>query len=133
MTTTKPTQRWAFGMLLALVAVALGVSGAPAPLYALYAQEWGFEPITTTVVFAVYAVAALGSVLVTGSISDRYGRRPVLIAAVLLIRMTGNIGDLALFNVDVDIAGLSFDMVYLAVDGLTLLIGWLAARLILRV
>lgn len=85
MTTTKPTQRWAFGMLLALVAVALGVSGAPAPLYALYAQEWGFEPITTTVVFAVYAVAALGSVLVTGSISDRYGRRPVLIAAVLLI------------------------------------------------
>lgn len=85
MTTTQPVQRWAFGMLLVLVAVSLGVSGAPAPLYALYAQEWGFAPITTTVVFAVYAVAALAAVLVTGSISDRYGRRPVLMVAALLI------------------------------------------------
>lgn len=85
MTTTRPVQRWAFGMLLALVAVSLGVSGAPAPLYALYAQEWGFAPLTTTIVFAVYAVAALAAVLVTGSISDRYGRRPVLMAAALLI------------------------------------------------
>ncbi len=85
MTTTRPVQRWAFGMLLALVAVSLGVSGAPAPLYALYAQEWGFAPLTTTIVFAVYAVAALAAVLVTGSISDRYGRRPVLMVAALLI------------------------------------------------
>lgn len=85
MTTTKPAQRWAFALLLTLLGVSLGVSGAPAPLYSLYAEEWGFAPITTTVVFAVYAVAALASVLVTGSISDRYGRRPVLIAAALLI------------------------------------------------
>ncbi len=55
------------------------------------------------------------------------------IAAVLLIGMSGNIGGLALFNVDVDTSGVSFDMIYLAVDGLTLLIGWLVARLILRV
>jgi MFS family permease len=84
-TASQPVQRWAFGLLLVLVAVSLGVSGAPAPLYALYAQEWGFAPITTTVVFAVYAVAALAAVLVTGSISDRYGRRPVLVVAALLI------------------------------------------------
>jgi MFS family permease len=78
-------QPWAFGVLLTLVGVSLGVSGAPAPLYALYAEEWGFAPITTTVVFAVYAVAALAAVLVTGSISDRYGRRPVLLVAASLI------------------------------------------------
>lgn len=82
---TKPVQPWAFGMLLTLLAVSLGVSGAPAPLYGLYAEEWGFAPITTTVVFAVYAVAALTAVLVTGAISDRFGRRPVLLVAATLI------------------------------------------------
>lgn len=85
MSASKPVQPWAFGTLLTLLAVSLGVSGAPAPLYSLYADEWGFAPLTTTVVFAVYAVAALSAVLVTGSISDRYGRRPVLLAAATLI------------------------------------------------
>lgn len=85
MSPTRPVQPWAFGMLLALLAVSLGVSGAPAPLYGLYAEEWGFAPITTTVVFAVYAVAALTAVLVTGAISDRFGRRPVLLVAATMI------------------------------------------------
>jgi membrane protease YdiL (CAAX protease family) len=54
-------------------------------------------------------------------------------AAVLLIGISGNIGELALYNVDLDTSGLSLNILYVAVDGLTLLIGWLAARLILRV
>lgn len=75
-------QRWAYPWLLVLLAVALGISGAPAPLYGVYAAEWGFSPITTTVVFAVYAFGALFSVLMTGAVSDRIGRRPVLVSAV---------------------------------------------------
>lgn len=77
--------RWPYPAILLLTAVGLGVSGAPAPLYGIYAEKWGFAPITTTVVFAVYAVAALVSVLVTGSLSDRFGRRPVLLAAIALV------------------------------------------------
>lgn len=80
-----PAPRWAYPGLLALLGTALGVSGAPAPLYGLYADEFDFAPLTITVVFAVYAVAALLSVLVTGAISDRYGRRPLLAVATALI------------------------------------------------
>jgi MFS family permease len=73
----------AYPLLIALLAVALGVSGAPAPLYGVYEREWHLAPITTTLVFAVYAVAALGSVLVAGQVSDRYGRKPLLVGAVI--------------------------------------------------
>ncbi|MBF6212592.1 MFS transporter [Nocardia puris] len=74
-------QRWAYGLVLAASGVALGVSGVPAPLYGLYEQEWHLSPLTTTVVFAVYAVAALVAVLVSGRISDVVGRKPVLLGA----------------------------------------------------
>lgn len=82
---TTRRQGWAYAALLLLLGTALGASGTPAPLYSVYADAWGFAPITTTVVFAVYAVGALAAVLVTGSISDHYGRRPVLFVALTLI------------------------------------------------
>ncbi|MGN6250688.1 MAG: MFS transporter [Marmoricola sp.] len=72
----------AYPLLMVLLAVSLGVSGAPAPLYGLYAARWGLAPITTTVIFAVYAVGALAAVLVAGVISDRVGRKPPLLVAV---------------------------------------------------
>lgn len=74
-------QRWAYPLLIALLAVAMGVSGAPAPLYGLYEQRWQLAPITTTLVFAAYAVAALAAVLMAGQASDKYGRKPLLLGA----------------------------------------------------
>lgn len=76
------TQRWAYSLLLVLSGVALGVSGLPAPLYGMYEAQWHLSPLSTTVVFAVYAVAALGAVLVSGRISDVVGRKPVLLGAL---------------------------------------------------
>jgi MFS family permease len=73
----------AYPLLIALLAVALGVSGVPAPLYGVYEREWHLAPITTTLVFAVYAFAALGAVLVAGQVSDRYGRKPLLVGAAV--------------------------------------------------
>jgi hypothetical protein len=61
------TQRGAYALLLVLSGVALGVSGLPAPLYGMYEEVWHLSPLSTTVVFAVYAVAALGAVLVSGA------------------------------------------------------------------
>lgn len=60
----------------------LAASSAPTPLYATYAQEWHFSPITTTVVFGAYAIAVLLALLVFGRVSDYAGRRPVLLAAL---------------------------------------------------
>ncbi|CAN5273414.1 MFS transporter [soil metagenome] len=76
-------QPWAYALVITLLAVSLGVSGAPAPLYGLYEERWDLSPITTTLVFAVYAVAALGAVLMAGQASDKYGRKPLLVGAAL--------------------------------------------------
>lgn len=75
-------QRWSFALLLTLLALALGVSGLPSPLYPIYQQQWHLSALSTTVVFAVYAIGALGAALTVGPISDAIGRKPVLLAAV---------------------------------------------------
>ncbi|MEZ5212536.1 MFS transporter [Gordonia sp. PP30] len=78
-------QSWSFALLLALLALALGTSALPSPLYPIYAQEWHFSPLTTTVIFAVYAAGALAAALTVGPISDAVGRKPVLITALVMI------------------------------------------------
>jgi predicted MFS family arabinose efflux permease len=65
-----------------IVVALLAGSSAPTPLYAVYQGEWGFSPITTTLVFGVYAVAVLAALLTFGSLSDHIGRRPLLLAAL---------------------------------------------------
>jgi MFS family permease len=81
----NPTQRWAYPLVLVLSGVALGVSGLPAPLYGIYETNWHLSPLATTIVFAVYALAALAAVLVSGKISDVVGRKPVLIGALVAL------------------------------------------------
>jgi MFS family permease len=82
---TGDAQRWAYPLLLVLSGVALGVSGLPAPLYGIYEHNWHLSPLATTVVFAVYALAALAAVLVSGRISDVVGRKPVLLGALVTL------------------------------------------------
>jgi predicted MFS family arabinose efflux permease len=60
----------------------LAGSSVPTPLYSIYQAKWGFSPITTTVVFGVYAIAVLASLLTVGKLSDYVGRRPVLLVAL---------------------------------------------------
>ena len=79
--TERVVQPWAYALVLGATGVALGVSGVPAPLYGIYEREWHLSPLVTTIVFAVYAVAALLAVLVSGRISDVVGRKPVLLGA----------------------------------------------------
>ena len=69
-------------LLASIVVSLLAGSSAPTPLYAIYQAEWGFSPITTTIVFGIYAIAVLSSLLVFGKLSDHVGRRPVLLVAL---------------------------------------------------
>lgn len=64
--------------------VLMVAGGAPSPLYSIYQQEIGFSAGTLTVIFAIYAIALLVALMIIGSLSDYIGRRPVLIAALLL-------------------------------------------------
>jgi MFS family permease len=69
-------------VLASLIVALLASSAAPTPLYAIYQATWHFTPITTTVVFGVYAMAVLASLLTVGKLSDHIGRRPVLLVAI---------------------------------------------------
>ena len=74
----------AFWLHAALLTVFIGASSAPSPLYEFYAREWGLGSAAVTVIFAVYAVAVLLTLLVVGSLADHLGTRPVLLGAVAL-------------------------------------------------
>ena len=76
------TGRPALYLLASLIVALLASSASPTPLYAVYQADWHFTPITTTTVFAVYALAVLGALLTLGKLSDHLGRRPVLLAAI---------------------------------------------------
>ncbi|TCC43235.1 MFS transporter [Kribbella sindirgiensis] len=58
------------------------LSNAATPLYVVWQREIGFSKGTLTVVFASYIVGLLGSLLVAGVVSDRVGRKPVLLPAL---------------------------------------------------
>jgi MFS family permease len=57
---------------------------APSALYGLYAKQDHLAPITLTVVYAVYAVGVVASLLLAGHLSDSHGRRIVLIPGLLV-------------------------------------------------
>jgi predicted MFS family arabinose efflux permease len=78
----------AFLVLASISVFFLAGSAAPTPLYALYQREWHYSPITTTVVFGVYAVAVLAALLTVGSLSDHIGRKPVLLTAIAVQAVT---------------------------------------------
>ncbi|MFF9663272.1 MFS transporter [Streptomyces althioticus] len=63
----------------AVFAVCMTGTTLPTPLYPLYQQEFGFSELTVTVVYAVYAFAVIGALLLAGNASDAVGRRPVLL------------------------------------------------------
>ena len=56
----------------------------PTPLYILYQEQYQFPSALITVIFAVYALGVLAALLVFGRVSDHFGRRPALVAALLL-------------------------------------------------
>jgi MFS family permease len=52
------------------------------PLYDIYSRRYGFQTVTITILFAVYAIGVVATLTVFGRLSDAVGRRPVLLAAV---------------------------------------------------
>ena len=74
----------AFGGVAAVFAAFFLAAGAPTPLLSLRQQEWGFSAGTLTFAFSVYALGLLVALLVGGSLSDHLGRRPVLLAALIV-------------------------------------------------
>lgn len=77
---TSPRRRYAFALLAYAFAAIMSGTALPTPLYALYGQQMHFSVLTTTVIYATYAVGVLFTLIVFGRWSDAIGRRPVLLA-----------------------------------------------------
>jgi MFS family permease len=81
--------RRAAAAIVAFVAVLLpAASTVPSPIYVVYQREWQFADSTITVVFGVYCVSVLVSMLLFGSLSDQTGRRPVILLAVGMVAVS---------------------------------------------
>lgn len=78
--------RYASGFWLAAGAflTAMAFSTIPTPLYGLYQERDHFSSFVVTVVFAVYAVGVISSLLLAGHVSDWVGRRRVLVPALAI-------------------------------------------------
>jgi len=74
----------AFAVIAAVFALFMAASSAPSPLYVVYQQLWQFSATTLTIIFAIYVIALISSLLVFGALSDHVGRKPVLISAIAL-------------------------------------------------
>src|ERR1700754_3067411 len=71
----------AFTAVAGILVSFMAASSAPSPLYVVYQREWGFSTTVLTVVFAVYMLGLIGSLLTLGALTDHVGRRPLLAAA----------------------------------------------------
>lgn len=69
---------------LAIVVATLS-SNAPSPLYGLYQQLWGFSSAALTIVFAAYAGGVLLAMFLVGPLSDRVGRRAVMLPSLAVV------------------------------------------------
>src|SRR4051812_4753260 len=101
--TRAPSRSAAFVIVACALFVLLLDGNLPTPLYAVYREDFGFSGTTLTLVFAVYAIALVPSLLVFGQLSDRIGRRPVIVGglavaavALILLALAHNTAELML-------------------------------------
>lgn len=82
---SRPATGWR-GVALIGAAFAITMLGTtlPTPLYPLYSAQFGFGELVTTVVFAIYAIGVTVGLLLFGHWSDQVGRRPMLLAGLVL-------------------------------------------------
>ncbi|MDQ1562533.1 MAG: hypothetical protein QOE85_1874, partial [Actinomycetota bacterium] len=64
--------------------IAMAFSVVPTPLWTLYQARDSFSTFAITVAFAAYAVGVLASLFLAGHLSDRVGRRVILLPAIVL-------------------------------------------------
>lgn len=87
------------------------LSNSPTPLYVRWQEQLGFSSGMLTVIFALYIAGLLGTLLVAGQLSDRYGRKSVLIpglvSAILACALFGTATSVTMLAIGRLLAGIS--------------------------
>src|SRR3954449_12007650 len=73
-----------FRAAAAIAFLVFAANAAVSPLYRIYQAQFGFSETTLTLLFAVYVAVLLLTLLLLGSVSDYAGRRPVMLAGLIV-------------------------------------------------
>jgi len=71
-----------FSVAAAIAFLAFAANTAASPLYRVYQAQFGFSATTLTLLFTVYIVVSLATLLFLGSASDYVGRRLVMLSGL---------------------------------------------------
>ncbi len=78
------TGSWKIAAAAWMVTAVFILSNSAMPLYVHWQRQFAFSSATLTVIFASYIAGLLGALLVAGQLSDRLGRKAVLIPGFLI-------------------------------------------------
>ena len=78
------SRRASFWAVAAFAFLAFAASTAASPLYRVYEDRFSFASPTLTLLFTVYIVVLLATLLLFGSVSDYTGRRTVMVVGLAL-------------------------------------------------
>ncbi|MFD2616056.1 acetolactate synthase small subunit [Terrilactibacillus laevilacticus] len=72
----------AFWLVAYSLFITLLGTNIPSPLLAVYRTTWHLSPSMVTLLFAIYAIVVIPTIIISGQLSDQLGRRKLLIPGV---------------------------------------------------
>ncbi|KGD72805.1 hypothetical protein HA49_11290 [Tatumella morbirosei] len=101
MHTPLTSARFAFWTSTAVVAHTLWTSAAPAMIYPLYATQWKLSMTVLAIIFGLYPLSVVLTMLLSAGLSDKLGRKRVMLAGlfssaagVLMFAVAGDVATL---------------------------------------
>ncbi|MBQ0777432.1 MAG: MFS transporter [Pseudomonas sp.] len=84
---TGGENRRGLAMIAALLAIftTIFASNLPTPLYSYWKDQWGFSSTALTAVFSIYVLGVVATLLILGSLSDKLGRRQMMVPGLVFI------------------------------------------------
>ena len=98
---SPPDSSIAFPLLAITLLLFFVSASVPSPLFVVFQGRWGFSSGMLTLAFSIYSLVLLVTLLVAGSLSDHLGRKPVIVAALII-----QVASMALFLTADGIGGL---------------------------
>lgn len=83
MISSMASTRFAFWISAAVVAHTLWTSAAPAMIYPLYAAQWQLSMTVLAVIFGIYPLSVVLTMLLSAGLSDRLGRKRIMLAGLV--------------------------------------------------